>query len=67
MFDWVHGIPLLSIICYLPLAGALVIIFFLRGDRTGAIRKFATWVAFADFLVSLPLWFELDRVDRRAL
>ena len=45
MFDWVHGIPILSIICYLPLLGALFVIFFMKKENTAAIRSFATLIA----------------------
>ncbi len=48
---------LLNLICYLPLAGALLIIFGLRSDSPRAIKAFATVVAGADFLLSVPLWF----------
>jgi NADH-quinone oxidoreductase subunit M len=48
---------LLNIICYLPLLGALAIVFFLRRDQTKAIKAVATVVAGLDFLVSVPLWF----------
>ena len=61
MFDWVHHVPILSIVCYVPLLGALGIIFGMKGDNPAAIRKFATWVAGIDFLLSLPLWFAFDR------
>src|SRR5215213_1776116 len=61
MFDWTHSVPILSIVCYLPLAGALVVMFAMRNDQGSAIRKFATGVAFLDFLISLPLWFAFDR------
>src|SRR5215207_8584857 len=61
MFDWVHNVPILSIVCYIPLAGALIAMFAFRGDQGPAIRKFATWVAVLDFLVSVPLWFAFDR------
>jgi NADH-quinone oxidoreductase subunit M len=61
MFDWIHQIPILSIVTYLPLVGALAIIFFMNKENGGAIRRFATWVAFLDLLISLPLWFEFDR------
>jgi len=57
MFDWVHSVPILSIVAYVPLAGALIVIFFLKNDQGSAIRKFATGVAALDFLISLPLWF----------
>ena len=58
MFDWVRDVPILSLVCYLPLVGALPI-FFMRDPR--AIARYATGVAFVDFLVSLPLWFAFDR------
>jgi NADH-quinone oxidoreductase subunit M len=61
MFDWVHNVPILSIVCYIPLVGALIAMFAFRNDQGPAIRKFATWVVGIDFLVSLPLWFAFDR------
>jgi NADH-quinone oxidoreductase subunit M len=61
MFEGLHQLPILSIICYLPLVGALAIIVFLRKAPNSAIRKFATWVAGVDFLISLPLWFSFKR------
>ncbi len=48
---------LLNLICYLPLAGALAIVFGFRSERAGAIKAFATVVAALDLVVSLPLWF----------
>ena len=48
---------LLNLICYLPLVGALFIIFFLKKENTGAIKAVATAVAGLDFVVALPLWF----------
>jgi NADH-quinone oxidoreductase subunit M len=61
MFDWIHNVPILSIIAYVPLLGALVVIFAMKGENTKAIRWFATGVAFVDFLLSLPLWFAFQR------
>jgi NADH-quinone oxidoreductase subunit M len=55
------SIPILSIVAYIPLAGALLLIFFVPKERTGAIKSLATTVAGLDFLVSLPLWFAFDR------
>ena len=48
---------LLNFICYLPLAGALLIIFGINGENGKAIRTVATVTAGLDFLVSIPLWF----------
>jgi NADH-quinone oxidoreductase subunit M len=50
---------LLSLICYIPLAGALAILFIPK-EKTGAIAKFATFVGLVDFLVSLPLFLSWD-------
>ncbi|MEE8138493.1 MAG: NADH-quinone oxidoreductase subunit M [Thermoanaerobaculia bacterium] len=61
MFDWVHQVPILSVICYLPLLGALVVISFMKKEQSGTIRRFATWVVIVDFFLSLPLWFEFER------
>ncbi len=48
---------LLNFICYLPLAGALLIIFGINRDNAKAIKTVATVVAGLDFLISIPLWF----------
>src|SRR6266508_2925323 len=55
------NIPWLSIITYVPLAGALVLIFLFPKDRPGPIKYFATMVAGLDFVISLPLWFVFQR------
>ncbi len=60
MFDWVHQVPILSIVCYVPLIGALFVVFFMKGSNGAAIKKFATGVVTLDFFLSLPLWFEFD-------
>ena len=51
---------ILSLVTYLPLAGALAMLFFPK-ERTGLIMKFATLVALADFVVSVTLWAGYDR------
>src|SRR5436305_7158314 len=56
-----HNVPILSIICYLPLAGALLIAFGMKSSQGALIRKVATGFVFVDFLLSLPLWFLFDR------
>ena len=48
---------LLNFICYLPLVGALLIIFGINRENAKAIKTVATVVAGLDFLVSIPLWF----------
>ena len=50
------NIPWLSIITYVPLAGALALVFLFPKDRPGPIKYFATFVAGLDFVISLPLW-----------
>jgi len=54
-------IPILSVVTYIPLLGALAIVFFFPKEKTGAIKTVATVVAVLDLLVSLPLWFLFDR------
>ena len=49
------GQQLLNVVAYLPLAGALLLLFFPK-ERTKGIAYFATAVTFAGFVVSLPLW-----------
>ncbi|HPS78434.1 MAG TPA: NADH-quinone oxidoreductase subunit M [Thermoanaerobaculaceae bacterium] len=46
----------LNQICYLPLVGALIIIFALKREQTRAIQAVATVTAGLDFVISLPLW-----------
>ncbi|HEY3174170.1 MAG TPA: NADH-quinone oxidoreductase subunit M [Candidatus Polarisedimenticolia bacterium] len=50
---------LLSLICYVPLAGALLILFFPKDSKKG-IAYFATAVAAIDFAISLPLFLQWD-------
>ena len=52
-----HG--LLSLICYVPLVGALAILFFPKGAKKG-IAYFAAAVAAIDFILSLPLFLNWD-------
>jgi NADH-quinone oxidoreductase subunit M len=50
------GDQLLNVITYLPLAGAVALLFF-RREQKHLIARFATVVAGLNILVSLPLWF----------
>jgi len=52
---------ILNIITYIPLIGALVILFFVNKSNARAIRVVATATAVVDFLVSLWLWPNFDR------
>ena len=61
MFDWVHDSHVPSIVCYIPLLGAMLAIVFMRRANDTAVRNFATAVAAIDLLVSVPLWFAFDR------
>src|SRR5512140_1076390 len=54
------GVPILSIITYIPLIGALFIVFFVRKENATAIKAIATIVAAIDFLLSIPLWIYFD-------
>jgi NADH-quinone oxidoreductase subunit M len=49
----------LNLITYLPLLGALALLF-LDKNKKGLIMHAATWVALADFLLSVPLFFMYD-------
>lgn len=49
------GFPILSLITYLPLLGALFIIFFTPKDKTNRIKYTAFGVSFITFLLSLLL------------
>ncbi|HEV8433554.1 MAG TPA: NADH-quinone oxidoreductase subunit M [Thermoanaerobaculia bacterium] len=53
-------VPILSIITYVPLVGAVLIAFFVNKANTGAIKAMATAVAAIDFLLSIPLWLYFD-------
>ena len=50
------GFPFLSIILFLPLLGAAVLMFVPK-ENSSAIRLIANLFALAGFLVSVPLWF----------
>jgi len=57
------GFPLLSLITFLPLAGALIILC-IRGDAEVVARNArwtALWTSLLVFLLSLLLWFGFDR------
>jgi NADH-quinone oxidoreductase subunit M len=54
--DNTANFPLLSLILFTPLAGAIVLLF-VNKQRVDAIRWIANIFAAAGFLVSLPLWF----------
>lgn len=47
--------PILSLILYIPLAAALLLIFFVSKEKENFIRWFANIVAFVDMLISLYL------------
>ena len=51
---------ILNLVTYIPLIGAIVILFFLRKENGAAIRYTATFFAVVDFIASLYLWFNFD-------
>ena len=53
---------ILTIVAALPLAGAIVLMFF-GNESKGLIRLWGNLVGLAGFLVSLPLWFWFDRAN----
>src|SRR5215813_10994637 len=54
------GFPILSLTLFVPLIGALIIIFAFRREHTQAINCFAFVITFIDFLVSLPILLAFD-------
>jgi NADH-quinone oxidoreductase subunit M len=56
--------PLLSVVLFTPLVGALVLLF-VGKHRENAIRWIANVFAMAGFAVSLPLWFWYQPADPR--
>ena len=56
---------ILNLVTYIPLIGAIVILFFLRKENGAAIRYTATFFAVVDFIVSLPLdWSRPGAISR---
>src|SRR5689334_11819533 len=51
---------ILNLITYIPLIGAVLILFFVNKSNTRAIRILATATAVIDFVVSLYLWVNFD-------
>jgi NADH-quinone oxidoreductase subunit M len=54
-----EGVPLLSIVIFLPVLGGLIALFLPRDNRP-VLHGWAIAVSLATFLVSLPLWFIFD-------
>jgi NADH-quinone oxidoreductase subunit M len=52
--------PLLSITTFLPLVGALMIVFLPR-DANGNARWIALWTTLVTFVVSLAIWWHFDK------
>ena len=55
--------PLLSFVTFLPLAGAIMILLFVRGDAEDVARNSrwgAFWVSLVTFFASLVLWFQFE-------
>src|SRR5512139_1922774 len=58
----VANFPLLSLVLFTPLAGAILLLFVNKRSEN-AIRWIANVFAFAGFVVSLPLWFSYNPQD----
>ena len=54
------GFPILSLTLFIPLVGALIIIFAFNRERAQAIKNFAFAITLIDFLVSLPILFAFN-------
>ena len=61
-----NNVPILSIVTFLPLAGAIVLMLF-SSENKGLIRLWANLVAAAGFLVSVPLFFAFDYENSAAM
>ncbi len=55
------GIPVLSIVAFLPFIGA-VLVALIPGKKEGAIRGLSMAIGVVTFLISLPLFFQYDSV-----
>ena len=55
--------PILSTVTFLPLVGALLILFIRDDSDAGRrnVRAIALWTTIVTFLVSLPIWFYFDK------
>ncbi len=62
----IHDFPILSVITYVPLAGAILLMFFFSKENPSRIKRFALGVAIFDFIISIPLWFYFDRAGTGA-
>jgi NADH-quinone oxidoreductase subunit M len=51
---------ILNLVTYTPLLGALIILFFIRGENDRWIKITATFFAIIDFILSLYLWVAYD-------
>ena len=47
---------LLNLVCYLPLIGALLTMFFIKKENSAAVKWFATLITGLDFVIAIPLW-----------
>lgn len=59
MAEFLTETHILSIVVFIPLVGALIMLFFPK-DWKNFHMKFATFVTFVGFLISVPLWFAYD-------
>jgi NADH-quinone oxidoreductase subunit M len=53
------GVPILSLLIFFPLAGAIVLLF-IKKEKLGALRTVAFLFALVEFIISLPLFFVFD-------
>jgi NADH-quinone oxidoreductase subunit M len=55
------SLPLLSLLIWLPIAGAIVVLLLGSDERATTAKQVALGVSVLAFVVSLPLWFGFDR------
>jgi len=55
----IFGIPILSLLIFFPIAGAIVLLF-INKEKPGTIRAITLIFSLIEFLISLPLFFAFD-------
>jgi NADH-quinone oxidoreductase subunit M len=53
------GIPILTLLIFFPIVGALVLLF-INNEKAGTLRVVTLILAIVEFLFSLPLFFTFD-------
>ncbi len=57
-----YGFPILSSLIFLPIIGAVALLFIPRSNE-GDVRRMALLISIVEFLLSMPLWFQFDKTS----